>query len=925
MGKRSRAGEPKRRPRKKPEPKRRAAPKAKARSRSPVADDKAEIARLNRELNDARDEQLAMSEVPHAVSRSKFELRAVLESVADAAARLCRSDGAVIFQLEGELYRFAAGHSLVPAYMEIERQSVISPGPGTVVGRAAMTRQVVRIDDLLSDPLYEKKEDAKVEGNRSMIGVPLLRDGEPVVVIGLGRRRIDPFGDREIELATTFAAQAMIAIENTRLLNELRQSLEQQTATSEVLQAISSAPGDLEQVFATMLEKATRICDAEFAALYRLEGDGLRLTATYDVPPAFAEAEGMAFRPAPGGALDAVLNTGRTAHIADLAATRSYIERHPRAVEAVEIAGIRTTLGVPMVKDNELIGIIGVFRQEVRPFNDKQIELVTDFAAQAVIAIENARLLNELRQRTTDLTEALEQQTATSNVLRVVSSSPGDLQPVFATMLENAVRICDANFGNIYRWDGEALHLVATHKTPVAFAQERRRSPYRPDPNSPVGYMLANKTLVHIRDILTEEAYLERRDPGAVATAELAGTRTILGVPLLNKGEMIGAFFMSRLAVRPFTDKQIELVENFAAQAVIAIENARLLNELRQRTTDLSEALEQQTATSEVLQVISSFAGELDPVFQAMLEKAAGICDVTYGNIYRWDNGVFQLVATHNTPRAFVEARRRSPPRPNSKNLFGRIVATKTVLHIADFSAEQQEHFEGGNPDQLAAVELGGVKTILIVPLLRENELIGFFSLIRQQVKPFTDKQIELVTNFAAQAVIAIENARLLNELRQRTTDLTEALEQQTAASEVLQVISSSTGDLEPVFESLLRNATRLCKAEFGTLYLCEESRVRLVAAHDMPPEFSKVQRSYVTEPAPDGLLDAAIRARKAVQIPDLAATEAYRERHPRMVDAVELGGIRTVVSVPMLKDDEPSSPSIAARFFRSTTSRSRC
>ena len=236
-----------------------------------------------------------------------------------------------------------------------------------------------------------------------MIGVPLMRDGEPVVVIGLGRRRIDPFGDREIELATTFAAQAMIAIDNARLLNELRQSLEQQTANSEVLQAISRTPGDLAPVFATMLEKATRICQAEFAALYRLEGDGLRLDATYNVPPTFAEAEGMVFRPAPGGALDEVLNTGRTAHVSDLAATRSYIERHPRAVEAVEIAGIRTTLGVPMVKDNDLIGIIGLFRQQVRPFNDKQIELVTDFAAQAVIAIENARLLNELRQRTTDL------------------------------------------------------------------------------------------------------------------------------------------------------------------------------------------------------------------------------------------------------------------------------------------------------------------------------------------------------------------------------------------------------------------------------------------------------------------------------------------------------------------------------------------
>ena len=294
MGKRSKArSDPKRRPRKTPAPKRRAAPKVKARSRPPAAADETAIARSSRELNDARDQLVAMSEVLHAISRSKFELSSVLESVAEAAARLCRVDGAVIFQLDGGLYRFAAGYSLVPAYLEIERQSIIAPGPGTVVGRAAISRRVIRIDDLLSDPHYELKEESKAEGYRSMIGVPLMRDGEAAVVIGMGRRRI------EIELATTFAAQAMIAIENARLLNELRQSLEQQTANSEVLQAISRTPGDLAPVFATMLEKATRICQAEFAALYRLEGDGLRLDATCNVPPTFAEAEVWCFVPRP--------------------------------------------------------------------------------------------------------------------------------------------------------------------------------------------------------------------------------------------------------------------------------------------------------------------------------------------------------------------------------------------------------------------------------------------------------------------------------------------------------------------------------------------------------------------------------------------------------------------------------------------------
>jgi GAF domain-containing protein len=791
MGKRSKAGgEPKRRRRTTPAPKRRVAPKRRARSRPPAAAEETEIARLSRELNDARDQQTAMSEVLHAISRSKFELSAVLESVAEAAARLCRADGAVIFQLEGGFYRFAAGYSLLPAYLEIEKRSIITPGPGTVIGRAAITRQVIRIDELLSDPLYEQKEESKVEGNRSMIGVPLLRDGEPVVVIGLGRRRIDPFGDREIELARTFAAQAMIAIDNARLLNELRQSLEQQTATSEVIQAVSSAPGDLEPVFATMLEKATRICAAEFAALYRVEGDELRLTTTYNVPRAFAQAQGMTFHPAPGGAIDAAMRTGRTVQVPDVAATRSYIERHPRAVEAVEIAGIRTSLGVPMVKDNKLIGIIGVFRQEVRPFNDKQIELVTDFAAQAVIAIENARLLTELRQRTTDLTEALDQQTATSDVLAVISSSPGDLQPVFATMLEKAVRICGAKFGNIYRWDGDALHLMVSHNIPAAFAKVRGRSPNRPSRETPTGRVIATKTFAHVPDLAAEPAYAAG-DPWIVEGVELAGVRTLLVVPMLKENELIGVFTVYREEVRPFTDKQIELVENFAAQAVIAIENARLLSELRQ-------SLEQQTATSAVLQVISGSLGELDPVFRTILQNATRICEAKFGNLYLYAGGAFRLVASDSSSSELAMERLGGPliqPAPGTG--LGRMLDAMAPVQITDVLNDQD--YPRDHPLRSAA-EREGVRTLLCVPMIKEDELIGTIVIFRQEVRPFTDKQIELVKNFCAQAVIAIENARLLNELRQ-------SRERQTATSEVLEVISSFPGDLEPVFATMLGKA----------------------------------------------------------------------------------------------------------------------
>ena len=531
----------------------------------------------------------------------------------------------MIFRLEGGVYRFAAGYSLDPAYLEHERRTPISPGPGTVVGRAAMSREVVQIEDAWTDPLYEQKAAVKISGGRSMIGVPLMREGEPIGVIGLARTGVDPFTQREIELVTTFADQAVIAIENVRLFEaeqqrtrELVETLEQQTATSQVLQVISTSAGDLQPVFESLLKNATQLCKAKFGTLYLREEGGVRLVASYDMPAEFYEVQARAAtEPAPGGPLDGALKTKRAVQIPDLAATDLYRHRHPRAVDAVELGRIRTAVAVPMLKDDQPIGAIAIHRPEVALFDEKQIGLLTNFAAQAVIAIENARLLNELRQRTNDLAEALEKQTATSEVLRVVSSSPGDLQPVFEAMLANATRICAAKFGILWLCEAEGFRCVALHNTPPAFAEQYRREPViQPMPGTGLRRLFETRQVAQVADMTVIQPYIER-DRFVVTSVELGGYRSVVNVPMLKENELIGAISIYRQEVRPFTDKQIELVANFAAQAVIAIENARLLNELR-------ESLQQQTATAEVLKAISRSTFDLQAVLDTLVEWPLG-------------------------------------------------------------------------------------------------------------------------------------------------------------------------------------------------------------------------------------------------------------------------------------------------------------
>jgi two-component system, NtrC family, sensor kinase len=850
--------------------------------RSSAARQETEAARLTRELHEAREEQAATSEVLGVISSSPGELGPVFEAILENATRICggRLANLFLYSKHEHAFRLAAQRNAPAAYAERWAKNPvlrIDENPRNPLVRLAKTKRVVAIPDLMVEPGYINREPrfvALVEaaGARTHVLIPMLNKGDLIGSIAVYRQEVLPFTDRQIELLRNFAAQAVIAIENARLLNELRQrtddlseSLEQQTATSKVLQIISSSPGQLNPVFSAVLENAVRICGAKFGILYLVEGDGCHTVAMHDVPKRFAEKRTRTpfFKPPPGGKspMGRVMATRQVAQIDDI--TQGLLEGDQALADLAELGGARTVLAVPMLKDADLVGGIVIYRQQVLRFTEKQIELIQNFAAQAVIAIENTRLLSELR-------ESLQQQTATADVLKVISSSPGELEPVFNAMLENAVRICQAKFGVMHRFVGEEFYAVARLNIPQPLDDFlRKRGQRKAIPGSDLDNLYKSKQVVHTIDMLAA--------PVPSPPAKLAGGRTQLAVPMLMEGELVGAIVIYRQEVRPFTDKQIELVRNFAAQAVIAIENTRLLNELR-------ESLQQQTATSEVLKVISSTPGELEPVFNAMLKNATRICEAKFGILQLSEGESFRAVALHDVPPAYAEWRLKSVLRPGPEHPLGRVARTKQTIHVADILAEPEDA-RGG------LAMLAGARTILNVPMLKENQLIGAISIYRQEVLPFSDKQIELVKNFAAQAVIAIENTRLLNELR-------ESLQQQTATADVLKVISRSTFDLGTVLQTLVESAARLCDADKTNITRQKDGVFFRAEAFGFSAEFMDYVRNIPIQPDRGSGFGRALLERRAVHISDVKADPEYT-----LVEGQKLGDYRTVLAVPMLRE----------------------
>ena len=837
-------------------------------------------------LADAQAQQAATADILRVMAASPTDVKPVLQAVAELAARLCRTDAARVLIVEGPLIRplaeYAADGRLHPA-------STVPLSRTSLTGRAILDRTTIHLADVV--PLLDTEfPDARANQRnvefRAVLVVPLMRDDAGIGGIFLWRRQPGLFAPDHVALVETFAQQAAIAIANVRRAQATQEALEQQRATSQILRVISRSPTDVQPVFDAIAENASRLCDAPFCHVFRFDGTLLHFVSSHGMSDAQVAAvrSGYPMPPGRGSASARAVGSGRIEHIPDVDADPDYA--HASLAGTI---GFRSIVAVPILRDNVPVGAIAMSQARPGAFPERQIALLKTFADQAVIAIENVRLFTALEARNHDLTEALDQQTATSEILRVISRSPTSVEPVFATIAQAALRLCSAASSVVATYDGALMRIGALASTTPEGADAIRAIFPRPaSRDNGITRAVLTRGTVMIPDVSEDPEY------ATTGPAIAAGFRSVLAVPLVHDGRTIGAISLGRSEPGPFSDQHVALLSTFADQAVIAIQNVRLFTELQSRNGELSVALEQQTATSEILRVISQSRTDTRPVFDTIVKSVRALCDTAFSGVYLLDGDMIGLAAADGmTPEAAAMFASGYPRRIGPDTVSGRAALECRVVQTPDLGADPQYRDAPGTRV--------GARTVLAVPLRRDGRAIGSIGVWRSEVKPFTDAQIALLATFADQAVIAIENVRLFTALDQRNRDLTESLEQQTATSEILRVISRSQTDVQPVFDTIARAALELCGANAGNVFTYDGNLVHLMSIVSVDSAYAERLARYF--PQPPGRRTAVLRAIDTggvVAIPDVLDDVDY---DPQVGAHSVAGGFRSVLAVPLLRE----------------------
>ena len=721
----------------------------------------------SKDLKAARKQQAATAEILKVIASSPDDVQPVVEAVAERAMSLLDAWSVVVTRFDGELLLFGAARGALPDTEQFLRNQLPQrPEAAGFGGRSILERSAINVSDALADPSPQIRDRARMRGFRAALSVPMLRDGQPIGAITVTRREAGAFAANEVELLQTFADQAVIAIENVRLFNETKEALERQTATAEILKVIASSPSDVQPVFDAIAEQSNRLLNGLATAVYSVVDDVAHLMSFTPVSPT-ADAY-LKSRSPVALAETAWGGSARKGHIFTIADTENDTVI-PRIREISRIRGWRSALFVPLLRDRTLIGAISVTRREAGAFAVHHIDLLKTFADQAVIAIENTRLFNEVQAKTRDLTEALTHQTGSANILSVIASSPTDVGPVLKAIVETACELCDALDAIVLLEEGDSLRNSAHHgpiptvgarwgEGVVPLAMER----WPITRKWVAGRAFLDQKSVHVHDMLSVEG---DEFPDTRERARRTSTRTYLCVPLVREGKSIGTILLRRTEVHPFSDKQIALLQTFADQAVIAIGNVRLFEEVQAKTRDLTESLQQQTATADVLKIISRSSVDLETVLDTLVETVARLCRADQAAMFRRRDDKYHLVAAHGLSAEAKKFMITHPFAPDRGTTSGRVVLERRAVHIPDVLQDSEYTYLEGQ-------KVVGYRTLLGIPLLREETLIGTISVYRQVVRPFTDKEIELANSFADQAVIAIENARLFDELRERQAEL---------------------------------------------------------------------------------------------------------------------------------------------------------